>query len=246
MSDAYIGEIRMFAGNFAPVGWAQCNGQLLSIAQNTALFSVLGTTYGGDGKTNFALPDLRSRVPVHVGPGFSLGQAGGAESAVKVVELKDGSTVNMGGIRIKAAENSHYDTLGVASANRPISLSYRFDVFGRSVVYTGDTGPSAKVAGLCQGADLLVSEIMDPELAIARLKILRPNAPSRLTQIVEDHFRREHLSPDEVGKLANACGVKRVVLTHNSLERHEMGGARDKIAARFNGEIVFAEDLQSF
>ena len=173
-------------------------------------------------------------------------QAGGAESAVKVVELKDGSTVNMGGIRIKAAENSHYDTLGVASANRPISLSYRFDVFGRSVVYTGDTGPSAKVAGLCQGADLLVSEIMDPELAIARLKILRPNAPSRLTQIVEDHFRREHLSPDEVGKLANACGVKRVVLTHNSLERHEMGGARDKIAARFNGEIVFAEDLQSF
>ncbi len=80
MSSPFIGEIRMFAGNFAPVGWAFCNGALMDIAQNDALFNLIGTTYGGDGQTTFALPDLQSRVPVHVGPGFALGQSGGVES----------------------------------------------------------------------------------------------------------------------------------------------------------------------
>jgi len=86
MDEPFIGTIVMFAGNFAPRGWALCNGQLLSIAQNTALFSILGTTYGGDGVSNFALPDLRGRVPIHPGQGPGLspyveGQRGGAESA---------------------------------------------------------------------------------------------------------------------------------------------------------------------
>ncbi|MDP8979991.1 MAG: tail fiber protein [Acidobacteriota bacterium] len=80
MSSPYIGEIRMFAGNFAPVGWAFCNGAIIPIDQNDALFNLIGTTYGGDGQTTFALPDLQSRVPVHVGPGFTLAQTGGAES----------------------------------------------------------------------------------------------------------------------------------------------------------------------
>jgi microcystin-dependent protein len=82
--DPFIGEIVMFGGNFAPRGWALCNGQLLAISQNSALFSILGTTYGGDGRTTFALPDLRGRSAIHVGtgPGLSdikLGQRGGAE-----------------------------------------------------------------------------------------------------------------------------------------------------------------------
>lgn len=80
MSQPYVGEIRMFAGNFAPVGWALCQGQLLPISENETLFNLIGTTYGGDGQNTFALPDLQSRVPVHVGPGFALGQAAGAES----------------------------------------------------------------------------------------------------------------------------------------------------------------------
>ncbi len=82
MSDPFVGEIRMFAGNFAPRGWAFCNGQILSIAQNTALFSLLGTTYGGNGQTTFALPDLQNRSPMHLGqgPGLTsrdLGEIGG-------------------------------------------------------------------------------------------------------------------------------------------------------------------------
>ncbi|OQP58005.1 phage tail protein [Niastella populi] len=85
MDNAYIGSIILFAGNFAPRGWALCQGQLMNIAQNTALFSILGTTYGGDGRTTFALPDLRGRVPVGQGqgPGLSawpLGQSLGVET----------------------------------------------------------------------------------------------------------------------------------------------------------------------
>jgi microcystin-dependent protein len=84
MSNPFVGEIRLFGGNFAPAGWAFCNGQLLSIAENETLFNLIGTTYGGDGQSTFALPDLRGRVPVHAGqgPGLSnyiLGQSGGAE-----------------------------------------------------------------------------------------------------------------------------------------------------------------------
>lgn len=70
----------MFGGNFAPVGWAFCQGQLLSIAENEVLFQLIGTTYGGDGESTFALPNLASRIPVHAGPGFALGQSGGEET----------------------------------------------------------------------------------------------------------------------------------------------------------------------
>jgi len=85
MSEPFVGQINMFAGNFAPRGWAFCSGQLLAISQNTALFSLLGTVYGGDGQTTFALPDLRGRVPIHPGTGVglsprSLGETGGAET----------------------------------------------------------------------------------------------------------------------------------------------------------------------
>lgn len=85
MSEPYVGEIRIFAGNFAPRGWAFCDGQLLAVSQNDALFSLFGTIYGGDGRTTFALPDMRGRIPVHAGSGPGLtprtiGNRGGVES----------------------------------------------------------------------------------------------------------------------------------------------------------------------
>jgi microcystin-dependent protein len=87
----FLGEIRMFSGNFAPRGWALCDGQLLPITANSSLFSVLGTTYGGDGVSTFGLPDLRGRLPMHAGtgPGLtprSMGQAGGAETTTLTVQ----------------------------------------------------------------------------------------------------------------------------------------------------------------
>lgn len=83
MAEPYLSEIRIFSFNFAPKGWALCNGQLLPINQNQALFALLGTTYGGNGQTNFALPNLRGRAQIHVGNGHTLGEAGGA-SAVTI------------------------------------------------------------------------------------------------------------------------------------------------------------------
>ena len=79
MAQPYVGEIRMFAGNFAPAGWMFCEGQLLPISENETLFQLIGTTYGGDGESTFALPDLRGRIPLHQGNGFILAETGGAE-----------------------------------------------------------------------------------------------------------------------------------------------------------------------
>jgi microcystin-dependent protein len=80
VAQPYVGEIRMFAGNFAPAGWMFCEGQLLPISENETLFQLIGTTYGGDGESTFALPDLRGRLPIHQGNGFILAETGGAET----------------------------------------------------------------------------------------------------------------------------------------------------------------------
>jgi len=80
MSEPFLGEIRLVSWNLAPGGWAFCNGQILAISQNTALYSLIGKIYGGDGVTTFALPDLRGMTPVHAGPGFALAQRGGEQA----------------------------------------------------------------------------------------------------------------------------------------------------------------------
>jgi len=110
MSEPFVGEIRMFAGNFAPRGWAFCDGQLLAVSQNDALFSLLGTIYGGDGRTTFGLPDLRGRIPLHQGsgPGLSerrLGSKGGEEKVTL--------TTN------QLASHSHDWNANTADANSP-------------------------------------------------------------------------------------------------------------------------------
>lgn len=85
MAQPYVGEIRMFAGNFAPAGWMFCEGQLLPISENETLFQLIGTTYGGDGQSTFALPDMRGRLPVHQGNGLILAETGGAEEITLTV-----------------------------------------------------------------------------------------------------------------------------------------------------------------
>jgi microcystin-dependent protein len=90
MSDQYLGEVRMFSGNYAPQGWALCNGQVMQISQNEALYSLIGTTYGGDGQTTFALPDFQGRLPVHTGTNpasgtkYPIGQKGGSETVTLI------------------------------------------------------------------------------------------------------------------------------------------------------------------
>lgn len=110
MSEPFIAEIRIFAGNFAPRGWAFCNGQLLPISQNTALFSLIGTTYGGDGRTTTALPNMEGRAPMHPGrgPGLTakrLGQQGG----VKTVTLSEAQMPNHSHTQLGSAEETEFD-----------------------------------------------------------------------------------------------------------------------------------------
>jgi len=205
--------------------------------------------YGPPG-TQHLVTQLFAAMPPGEKASETMGPArfGPPDSGVKVVEIGDGATFAVGDLQVAAVENSHYQTLGPSSSERPVSVSFRFSAPGRTIVYTGDTGPSDKVAQFCKGADLLVSEIMDPVLAGAKImKAYADTKPSPAAiKAVADHFAREHLHPSEVGKLAAACGAKTVVATHNALERDELDGARKQIAAEFKGKVVLAEDLQTF
>lgn len=165
-----------------------------------------------------------------------------------VIELNDGSKVSLGGVTVTAAANSHY-VLWNGAGPKPVSLSYRFDMPDRSIVYTGDTGPSANVERLAHGADLLVSEIMDADTALAAIKRNRPDIPAFAFPFVRRHFDKEHLSADQVGLLAERAGVHALVLTHfggATGRQDQIDRLTRQIARRFHGPIRFANDLDRF
>jgi microcystin-dependent protein len=128
MSNPYVGEIRMFAGNFAPAGWALCQGQLLPISENETLFNLIGTTYGGDGQNTFALPSLASRIPMHQGNGFTLAQQAGEEtvtllvsqipghSHVPLANSNPGNQLTAGGLWASSGTATLYTATAPASA----------------------------------------------------------------------------------------------------------------------------------
>src|ERR1043166_8463236 len=134
MSEPFLGEIKIISWNFAPKGWAFCNGHLLPINQNQALFSILGTTYGGDGRVNFALPNLQGRSPVHVGNGIVLGQLGGEIThTLNISELPAHPHVPVGvtvapdqptpGGFLRASNNGAYSTGGPSAAMSPAGIT---------------------------------------------------------------------------------------------------------------------------
>ena len=172
MAEPFLGQIQPYGFNFAPRGWAMCNGQILPIAQNTALFSLLGTTYGGNGQTTFALPNLQSRWPLHFGqgPGLSayvIGEAGGSESVT--------ITTN------QMASHTHPEILMVSSSSKGLNATALNSSFGAASIYiasapdtamapAGNTGP----AGGSQP-----TEILPPYLAINWCIALEGIYPSR-------------------------------------------------------------------
>jgi ribonuclease BN (tRNA processing enzyme) len=164
-------------------------------------------------------------------------------STVKVVEITDGSTFSIGSVKVTGATNSHY---GSENTKRYQSLSFRFDTPDRSIVYTGDTGPSSNVQRLARGADLLVSEIIDPDAELAKLKATRSDIPFYAGRFLKKHFEDEHLTADQAGLLAQRSGARELVLTHNALDDAGVNKARRTIASHFKGPIVFADDLDNY
>jgi len=137
MAEPFLSEIRIMSFVFAPKGWALCNGQLLPINQNQALFSLLGTTFGGDGRVNFALPDLRGRTPIHVGSGHTLGERGGEQAhTLSIAELPEHvhvlnatsvvSTTNTSGSGVMLAQSTAaflYNTAASLAAMSPAAVT---------------------------------------------------------------------------------------------------------------------------
>jgi ribonuclease BN (tRNA processing enzyme) len=116
----------------------------------------------------------------------------------------------------------------------------------RSIVYTGDTGPSSDVERLARDADLVVSEIIDPDQALADVKAQRSDIPVYAESFLKKHFSDEHLTADQVGLLAQRSGAKAVVLTHNPLNDANIAIARATITAHFTGPVAFADDLDNY
>lgn len=170
---------------------------------------------------------------------------------VDVVELHGGETVAVDAFKVTAAANSHFSRPeGDSSTPEGLSLSYRFELADRSIVYTGDTGPSPSVVALSRGVDLMVSEMLDADAVLATM---RPaGAPPAATQPAtgfEWHLRAHHMTPAQVGELAAAANVKRVVITHfapNITSPEQEQRYRGAIKMRFPGDVAIAHDLDRF
>jgi microcystin-dependent protein len=154
MSDPFLSELRIFTFNFAPTGWAMCNGQLLPINQNQALFSLIGTFYGGNGTTNFALPNLQGRVPLHMGGEFSIGDSGGEESHTLVTSemAVHNHTMNATAAQATVGPGGRVPGTGVApaeavagSSNDPIPV----DIYSSNAIpdLSFDTGSLGSTGG---------------------------------------------------------------------------------------------------
>lgn len=168
----------------------------------------------------------------------------------KVVELRDGDSVTINGMSVTVRSNTHYSFAPESGlADRFESLSYRFDLPGRSIVYTGDTGPSVAVEELARDADLLVAEMMDVDNTIAAVRRNSPGIPAEVTAAMESHLREHHLLPSDVGELAARANVGAVAVTHFvGLERNDPGHFEylRQIAEHFDGPVVIANDLDRY
>ncbi|HEX9160074.1 MAG TPA: tail fiber protein [Thermoanaerobaculia bacterium] len=141
MATPFLAEIKIISWNFPPKGWTFCNGQLLPINQNQALFSILGTTYGGDGRVNFALPNLQGRMPVHVGNGIVLGETGGETShTLNIAELPAHTHVPVGSVSTPTVASPAGNVSGTSTAN-PFSVTPDAAMNGASILAAGGSQP---------------------------------------------------------------------------------------------------------
>ena len=209
------------------------------------------TVYGPPGTRELVAGMIASMQPAaRVGCGIPGKPWAPPADTVAVVELGDGERLNVDGMTVTAAQNSHYEFAPGSVEDRNYkSFSFRFDLPTRSIVYTGDTGPSQAVEQLSKGADLLVSEMIDLPSTTATVARNSPNMPAAAKANLEQHLSTHHLTPAEVGKLAAKAGVESLIITHFA------GGTPDpvrqesyiaQIRAHFKGVVKLAEDLDRY
>lgn len=209
------------------------------------------TVYGPPGTADFVAGLVDSMTPfAKAGFGVPGERAGDPQAGIKVVEIGDGSTVTLGEMKVTAAQNTHYTFQPGSELDRRYkSLSYRFDMKDRSIVYTGDTGPSEKVERLAKGADILVSEVIDVDKIVSIMRATRPDVSAQDMEHLIQHQQTQHLTYAEVAGMAQRAGVKSVVLTHivpGSPTPTDELAYRVLMQKTFSGPVVFARDLDSF
>jgi ribonuclease BN (tRNA processing enzyme) len=183
--------------------------------------------------------------------GFGLGAAAPSpEASVKVVEIRTGAVVELGALKVMAAENSHFDHAVGNADSVTQSLSYRFQLGNRSITYTGDTGPSAAAATLARNTDMLVSEVIDLEPIMASIKQRRVDMSAENFKNLQTHMATHHITAPDLGKLAAEAGAKRLVLTHFAIPpgptRNAEKRLRDGIGLSYDGSVELAQDLATF
>ncbi|MEL7782899.1 MBL fold metallo-hydrolase [Citromicrobium bathyomarinum] len=208
------------------------------------------TIYGPPGTREMVEGLLASMVP---GATANYGVAGAPpadhRAGIEVVELRGGDSIAVDGMRVQVASNTHYSFPPQSDlAQRFQSLSYRFDLPGRSIVYTGDTGPSDAVETLAMDADLLVAEMMDIPLTIERMRMANPGMPQPILRSMQTHLSDHHLSASDVGELASRSRVGAVAVTHFSgwapTDARHAEYLR-QIAEVYDGPIVIADDMDA-
>ncbi len=200
---------------------------------------------GTDAVVAGILQSLKPSVRVEQGAGQDVITP---EKLTRVVIVNDGSNLSVDGVRVRAVRNTHFDTSpGDAVNDGSQSLSYRFDYKGYGIGYTGDTGPSDAVTRLVKGVNLLVSEVIDLQAWIATTNASPMSAAEK--QAVIAHFRTQHLTPQEAGKIATGAGVGRLVFTHLSIVGTVEATAPNLIKQAhesFKGAVLVAHDLDKF
>lgn len=168
---------------------------------------------------------------------------------VRVVEVRPGDRLTLDEMVVTACENTHYRGEEAFGSEGPVSLSYRFDLPGRGIVVTGDTGECRALEALAQGADLMIGEMMDLDFTMARVRARNRDVPEAQIDRIRQHLSQHHLSPEQLGDLARRAGVGQVVAVHfppGVATPQTAPAYADRIAARFGGPVSIGGDLDSY
>lgn len=225
-------------------------GAILGLRNQMETREIL-TVYGPPGTQLMVEGIMQYMTPLsEVGNGFLNRPFAPVNEYIRVVELRDGAQVELNNMSVNAIRNTHYSfPEGSEEFENHQSLSFRFDLPNRSIVYTGDTGPSEAVENLASDADLLISEVMDIDLTIDRIRAVNPNIPQQVFDGIVNHLRSHHVTPQQVGEMATRANVRGVVLTHVSplmIEPEEQEFYRAQVNETYDGEVTIANDLDSF